>query len=64
MPSNYPPGISGAEPEIAGYDEDYARDLLDVTCETCGRDVYVVYAVYEPYAQCWICDECLGESEE
>jgi hypothetical protein len=35
MSSNYPPGVTGNEPEIAGYDEDdeLARDNLKAEFE-------------------------------
>ena len=37
MLSNLPPGVSGFEPEIAGYDE----ANLYVTCSACEWDGYV-----------------------
>lgn len=39
-------------------DEDYARDVVQVTCEECGRDVDVTYAEYDALGRCWYCEDC------
>jgi hypothetical protein len=31
--SNYPPGVSGFEPEIAGYDESEFEDSREASCQ-------------------------------
>ena len=67
--SNYPPGVTGFEPEIAGYDErdnirevdcgyDPCRYALEVpVTETYSHDVVQWYAV-------WVCPSCNEENEK
>lgn len=33
MSSNYPPGVSGSEPQIVGYDENELEDLRECACQ-------------------------------
>lgn len=33
MSSNYPPGVTGFEPEIAGYDENEFEDGREASCQ-------------------------------
>lgn len=46
MSGNYPPGVSGFEPEIAGYPE---RELVAVerTCSLCEQTVITDVTVFE-----------------
>jgi len=67
--SNYPPGVSGFEPQIAGYDE--RENIMEVECgydpcryalevpvtETYSHDVVQWYAV-------WVCPSCNEENEK
>ena len=67
--SNYPPGVTGFEPEIAGYDErdnirevecgyDPCRYALEVpVTETYSHDVVQWYAV-------WVCPSCNEENDK
>lgn len=52
MASNYPPGVSGNEYEIAGPDYEHDSDVL---CESCGG-----HTVEQGYQQdSWLyCNEC------
>lgn len=70
MSSNYPPGVTGNEPEIAGLETDYATDLRECACdnEECTlfqqheeREVTVTSehahrVVYESWD--WTCPSC------
>lgn len=65
-PSNYPPGVSGNEPEIAGdpYDEVYEmsthelmREYNAVTAEGWDGDPYYAEAVGDAAAQAGLLDE-------
>ena len=33
MASNYPPGVTGFEPQIAGYDENEFEDAREASCQ-------------------------------
>jgi hypothetical protein len=59
--SNYPPGVTGFEPEIAGYDERDGEDVeLECThCEYAGivPSTLVLVDAYT-VVQEWTCPEC------
>lgn len=58
--SNYPPGVTGNEPQIAGpsYEEEVER-----TCGSCGTTDLVVIQGYG-YLITWQCAECGEDHEE
>lgn len=49
--SNYPPGVSGNEPEIAGYDE------IEIECEECDADM-TAYGSQRSDYYTYECGEC------
>jgi hypothetical protein len=70
MSSNYPPGVSGNEPEIAGFDVAHEMDHREVACdnEECteyqqhaeqfvevARE-YQTYVLFESWE--WTCPKC------
>ena len=75
MASNYPPGVSGFEPQIAGYDEREVEREVYCTVETCrefesevivlctevatSREVYTING-----HRFWTCPACGTEHEE
>lgn len=76
MSSNYPPGVSGFEPQIAGYDENEFNDARECSCqnEECSefeileeRDVYVTrwYTHRTVVNEQWeyTCPKCGNKSE-
>jgi ssDNA-binding Zn-finger/Zn-ribbon topoisomerase 1 len=54
MASNYPPGVTGAEYEIAG--PDYEKES-DVPCEKCGGEQMEQGYGYERWLVCMDCEE-------
>jgi len=66
--SNYPPGVTGSEPEIAGYDEkdglqevECGNDPCTYTLEVGTTEVYS-HGIVTWYAE-WTCPSC-NESNE
>lgn len=67
--SNYPPGVTGNEPQIAGYDEDEI-EVDDWTCDQCDHHAdmitgYQIRASRETYIRLVDCPACgaVDESE-
>jgi hypothetical protein len=63
MSSNYPPGVSGFEPQIAGGDETEGEQDLECGNEECLYEQCV--GTFEDYGHGevtwtaeWICDKC------
>lgn len=65
MASNYPPGVSGNEPQIAGYDE----RVISCGCPECGQDVeveaYLIFVdrIAREATFGFECPECGAETE-
>lgn len=59
MEGNYPPGVSGTEPQIVGYD-DFDDDVE--ICECCGRDING-YDSGQPCPSCCPHDYACGTEE-
>lgn len=55
MASNYPPGVSGNEPEIAGA---WENEVQGVECYECGKTVSALEQVYSDGQTYLTCDEC------
>lgn len=56
--SNYPPGVSGREPQIAGYDE----HELEVTCGECDHFARTL-CVGDRWSFTFTCEACGEENE-
>lgn len=59
--SNYPPGVTGFEPQIAGYDESSGPDE-EFECDHCEFagtvETILVYVERYTIVQEWTCPEC------
>lgn len=64
--SNYPPGVSGFEPQIAGASERDGEDM-SLECDSCefAGEVPSTLYVWDRYSitQVWECPECGREYE-
>lgn len=49
--SNYPPGVTGNEPQIAGYDE------IEAPCTSCDRDLIYYGDRHQADSECPTCGE-------
>ena len=68
--SNYPPGVTGFEPEIAGYDEREALREVDCGYDPCRYalevpvvEVFTGHDVVEWFAV-WTCPSCNEANEK
>jgi rubredoxin len=61
--SNYPPGVTGGEYQIAGADREVEEQ---VECPECGLDAIqlVSYYGYERWWTCTVCRSEITESDE
>ena len=60
MSGNYPPGVTGFEPQIAGYDEADGAQELECACGWVGEvptTEYISMGEVTWYAE-WICPKC------
>ena len=58
MNSNYPPGVSGHEPQIVGAPERQVEGSF--ICDACDQEVHAKFTVtldFEWYGE-WVCPEC------